>query len=222
MIVGPAVNVRLRADDDPLVMADHTGGKTNGEVEDYQVSLALPVELTYFGGKPQDCDVKLKWISETEKLFDSYEVEWSGNGASYQTVKVIAGKGGASVQTYNYTDEGASAINYYRLKMIDQDGTFAYSKSITVKTGCGYGNRTNIYPNPIEMGQGTVNVRFYTERDLITLSVVNMLGSVVKQVKLNTQRNWNTADLDIRDLQAGTYTIFIEGKRISKRLVILK
>ena len=221
-VVGPAVNVRLRADDDPLMVADYIGGKTNGEVEDYQALLVLPVELTYFDGRAQDCHVQLKWISETEKAFNAYEVEWSGDGASYQTIKVIEGKGGTSFQTYRYTDEGASAVNYYRLKMVDQDGSFAYSKSVTVRTGCGEGYNTAIYPNPLEMSQGTVNVRFYTERELITMSVVDMLGRVVKQVRLNTQRNWNTTGLDITDLQAGTYTLFIEGKRISKRLVILK
>ena len=53
------INVRLRADDDPFTINDAGGSRTNGEVEDHQRTVVLPVELTSFSGIPVDCNVQL-------------------------------------------------------------------------------------------------------------------------------------------------------------------
>ena len=61
--VGNSVNVRLRADDNPFTETDFSGGKTNGEAEDFQALIVLPVELTQFNGRPNGCLVDLQWYT---------------------------------------------------------------------------------------------------------------------------------------------------------------
>ena len=58
--VGSAVNVRVRADDEPLAPTDFEGGKTNGEVEDFQALVVLPVTLTHFSGRASGCHTDLR------------------------------------------------------------------------------------------------------------------------------------------------------------------
>ncbi len=217
--VGAVVNVRLRADDDPLVAADFAGGKTNGEVEDYQAAIVLPVELSSFTGRAIGCDVQLNWTSEIEEAFDTYELERSGDGVSYQMIKEIRGMGGVTTQGYQYKDEKASTTNYYRLKMLDKDGSFDYSKVINVGVDCEEEQEMVVYPNPVSRSQGMININLYAEKKSTLITMSDMLGRIVKNVPLHTDRGWNAIKFDLSDLSTGTYSVLVERK-VVKQLIV--
>ena len=112
--VGNSVNIRLRADDDPFVATDFEGGKTNGEVEDFQALVVLPVKLTHFSGQPSECNVHLKWHAEMEENFSQYEIQRSGDGRLFSTIETVKGSGNNSSDIwYKNTDKAASKFNYY-------------------------------------------------------------------------------------------------------------
>jgi len=218
---GDEVNIRLRADDDPLSPADYEGGKSNGEVEDYQSRpVVLPVELSKFEARAEGCAVRLIWQSETEENFDYYAVEWSGNGQDYRTLDAINGKGGTTAAIYNYLDRSAQDFNYYRLKMVDLDGSYKYSKVVNIELNCEGDEDLVIYPNPSPKDNGILNIKFYSGREEAQINIVDMLGRTVKSVSLEVEREWNTVTLDISDLPSGTYNVQIAGDRKSKMLII--
>ena len=96
----------------------------------------MPVQLSQFTGKASGCNIILNWTSETEETFNEYELQRSGDGRDFTTIKRIKGEGGATSKSYQYQDELAGSDNYYRLRMNDQDGSFEYSKIIHIKTDC--------------------------------------------------------------------------------------
>ncbi len=101
----------------------------------------VPVEFTSFTGEPSDTKVILNWITATEKNNRGFEVErklfnsqFSVNDNKFEAIGFIKGKGTSSAQSlYSFTDnEKLKGDIQYRLKQIDFNGSFTYSKIISV------------------------------------------------------------------------------------------
>ncbi len=183
--------------------------------------VALPVELSSFKAKSNGCDIDLTWSTETEKDFDYFDLEWSGNGQDFRSVKIIAAEGGDFTQVYTYRDEDASSYNYYRLKMVDLDGSYEYSNIVSARPDCKTNNEVTIYPNPVGVGAGILNVEFYSERQEAQIQITDMLGRVVQRLRLDVEANFvNTIQIDISDLPSGNYTIQVVGDEKSKMFII--
>jgi hypothetical protein len=97
----------------------------------------LPVELSSFASTIQGRTVVLNWETKTEMNTRQFEVErssTSNNGviSSWSTVGSLQAAGNSvSSKQYNFTEKNLQAGKYqYRLKMIDNDGTFKYSKVV--------------------------------------------------------------------------------------------
>ena len=223
-VVGNSVNVRLRADDNPFVATDFEGGKTNGEVEDFQALVVLPVKLTHFSGQESGCHVNLKWHAETEENFSHYEIQRSGDGRQFTTIKTIKGNGNTATGIwYSYTDKTASEFNYYRLKMIDLDDSFDYSKIINVNTDCSMDYKLELYPNPTSNGIGVLNVKFYAKANETQIRIIDVQGRTVRQLTVDSQREViNNMQLDISDLIPGSYHLnMIGGGKGSSKIFII-
>ncbi len=222
--VGSAVNVRLRADDDPFVTTDFEGGKTNGEVEDFQALVVLPVTLTHFSGQAAGCNTDLRWHAETEENFSHYDIERSGDGRLFNKIETIKGTGNTNTSIwYNYTDKAASQFNYYRLKMVDLDGSTEYSKVINVDTDCTNDYKIELFPNPTSSNLGVINVKFYSKSDEAQIQIVDMQGRTVKRLSIGTVReNLNSIQLDVTDLAPGSYHLnMIGGGKGSSKIFII-
>lgn len=112
---------------------------TLGSIQD-----PLPVTLIIFSGRKEDSNTNLlTWNTSNEKNFSYFELQHGNNINQLAELARIAGRGESS---YNYKHSNpSSGVNYYRLKMVDNDGTFAYSKIISLTNE---GTLTAIYPNP--------------------------------------------------------------------------
>ena len=221
--IGSVTNIRLRVDDEPLSSSDFQGGKSNGEVEDYQAFVVLPVELVNFTGRTKACTSILDWIAASEENFSHYEIERSTDGRSFEKIDKIQGSTTSSggLLHYNYIDKGASVNNYYRLKMVDLDGSFEYSKVVYVDTGCDSGG-LSLFPNPTMKGEA-INVRFYAKSSEASIKVFNLQGLVVRQLSLGVVEGIdNSIIMDVSDLPSGVYLLQIEGsgKQRVKQFII--
>ncbi len=219
---GGTVNIRLRAFDTAPTSADSSGDFKNGEVEDYQRSFALPVELIDFKAQADKCDINLNWVSASEDNFSHYEVERSKDGYSFNTINTVEAKGGSSsLSSYQFTDYTAFLEGYYRLKMVDLDGTFEYSQILVVNTDCDDRSNISVFPNPVLTQQGILNVRFFSNQRNTSLKLVDMLGKTVKILSLSVETDViNTLQLDISDIPGGSYSLKI-GNEDSILLVII-
>ena len=91
----------------------------------------LPVRLENFTAARAGNTVKLSWKSAEEINSREYIAERSGDGVSYSQVGVVAAKGMPA--DYSLTDaHPLTGANFYRLKPVDKDNKFVYSKVVKV------------------------------------------------------------------------------------------
>ena len=92
----------------------------------------LPVELIKFEAKYQGVYNKLSWITASEHNNSHFEIQKSTDGINFITISKTKGAGNSNqIIEYSYLDSSQS-IAYYRLKQIDFNGSFEYSKIIKV------------------------------------------------------------------------------------------
>jgi len=211
--IGAIVNVRLRADDNEFLEADYAGGRTNGEVEDYQNVVALPVELLYFQGSNDDCTNELGWATATEKNNSHFIVEHSLDGENFEELDRVEGNGNsADLVEYEYIHENITAEeNYYRLKQVDYDGAFEYSDIIIVQSSCDElgSEKVSIYPNP---SKGIVTTEISNESGVekeIEIRVTDVMGRTLISRNVTIQSGMNYEEIDLTKYTKGTYMISI-------------
>lgn len=167
-------------------------------------SIKLPVILVSFEGKSENNQTKLTWKTAEETNNKGFEIERSADARTFEKIGFVDGSGDTKEnQSYHFTDLSPLAISYYRLKQLDYDGKFEYSKIIRVK-----GDQVvfKIYPNPAQDNLMVSGID--GEQDLHFL---NSAGRVVMATKVTTGK-----PVSIRSLKPGLYTIKVgsEGGKV--------
>jgi hypothetical protein len=143
----------------------------------------LPVELISFTGQNTAEGVLLKWSTSMEKNFDRFEIERSSDGISFDYVSSVKGKGGVALRTEYMLVDGSARNGkyYYRLKNVDLDNTYDYSKVIVVLVGDG--GTIALYPNPVRDKKLSVVIpqQYSAARILIN----DQMGNAVYQADLS-------------------------------------
>lgn len=108
---------------------------------------ALPVTLAGFTAAQDGNTARLTWRTAAEENASHFEVQRSGDARSWNILeKGIAATGEGS--SYQTTDAFPLAgMNYYRLRMVDLDGTFAFSQVAAVPFDVP--SAVSVFPNPV-------------------------------------------------------------------------
>ena len=107
----------------------------------------LPVTWSYFRGQAIKGDAYLTWATESEEDADKFVVERQFENANFADIGELPAAG-AGAGAYTYVDRDLAPGDYfYRLRQVDADGTFAYSRVIGLSVG-GRG-RVSVFPNPV-------------------------------------------------------------------------
>jgi hypothetical protein len=173
--------------------------------------IVLPLTLLEFTVKKLTGNNLLNWITENEISLSRFEIERSSNGRDFYKIGGIMASGiGNTAKSYAYTDQSPLAtVNYYRLKMIDIDGKFSYSKIIAV-TGDQSASLVieKISPNPfVEL----INIDLVLqESQQLNIQLVNIEGRVVITRNYNGKKGNNKITCNgLTGLAPGIYCIKI-------------
>lgn len=181
------------------------------------VAMALPLHLQYFNAVPDNCDAVLNWQSLNEINTKHFVIEQSSDNIRFTAIATVKAKGRAGVNNYRSVVSQPSGISYYRLKMVDNDGTYTYSGTVVCKTSCGGNEFMIVYPNPVE-ATGTLHVSFNTQyRGKALLIITNMLGQRFFTMPLTVTGSANLASIEVGRFASGTYLLSVEigaGQRI--------
>jgi hypothetical protein len=146
---------------------------------------ALPVQLVSFAVKAGKSGAILYWSTATETNNYGFEIERRSVGLNtWQRIGFVAGAGtSSSVHEYSFTDRTVAPGRYaYRLKQVDNDGTFTFSGAAEVEIGLAareFKLESN-YPNPFNP---TTTIEFTLAEDgRALLRVYNMLGQEVAKL----------------------------------------
>ena len=109
----------------------------------------LPVTLLSFRGIRTPEGNRLAWETTSETNNKGFEIQRSLNAQQFEAAGFIpGGEDGKGIRAYSFTDYASAAtITYYRLKQLDHDGKFEYSKIIAIKEG---NVISSVYPNPVK------------------------------------------------------------------------
>ncbi len=179
----------------------------------------LPVELIYFQGKANDNQIQLNWETASELNNSGFEIHKSNNGKDWETIDFVVGQGTTlEVSTYQYEDQKPLiGANYYRLKQIDFDGAFEYSKVIAVEYNIEESNII-IFPNP---SNGVVNLQINNpSNQKMQIKILDNLGRIIRDSEIiEGEANWQQ-EMVIKEKGIYTVAIQIGNEIIYKRIVI--
>jgi surface protein len=139
---------------------------------------ALPVTWLDFTGQFAKNKVVLNWKTASEQNNAGFDVERSADGRSWSKIGFIPGKINSAVVTpYSYTDLlPLKGLSYYRLKQIDLDKNFSYSRIVQINSVTT--DEVSIWPNPVtNMLNIGINERYRNEK--LYLTVTDMKGTVL-------------------------------------------
>lgn len=178
------------------------GAITNNE-------LYLPVTLISFDAALKENQTILSWVTADEVNNKGFDIERSADGKHFDKIAFVNpySSGSDTTQNYQYTDRAPlSGTNYYRLKQLDHDGKFAYSKMVNVNLpGTSH---ISVYPNP------TIGDLFIeTERVSGRIQITDMLGRIVLERRMVEPRT----HINVKDLSPGMY--IIKGGALSQVFV---
>ena len=181
----------------------HFGGGGGGGTGDNNPP--FPIELLSFRGYNEGAINRLFWTTEKELNGDKFKVERSVENGSFEEIGEVKAVGNSNKQeNYAFNDKTFKANrNFYRLKMLDKDGAFAYSKVIEIATN---NQNITIYPNPAQnevfiAGNFAANSK---------ASLINMLGQEVLNLNLDSQ---NQTTVPLQNVSQGVYMLNILNEK---------
>ena len=203
-----AFNYNLQTTQAVAVWYENRGTEYRAYAQNKNLTI-IPVTLADFKASKELKKVNLSWNTVTEINNTGFYVERSIDGNQFKSLNFVATKaiGGNSNINLDYTFadiQPQPALNYYRLKQVDLDGKYTYSKTLLVrfdKAGSFYIN--NVYPKP-----ASAILHISVEADAITsgtLSVVDMNGKIVSRSAISLNKGNNIFDVDVSSFSKGIY-----------------
>lgn len=191
---------------------------TNLRIRD--IEIVLPVELIEFSGEVVEKAVQLNWQTSYEHNVKEFIVQRSSDLINYQDLGVVPAVGDSGERTkYNFVDPfPLQGVNYYRLKKVDRDGTFEYSKVLDIIIRDDQ-FEMQISPNPAM--PNLIRLRNFMG-DITYLRLVNLIG---QEVSFKVRENSILKELELmpdRTLSSGVYLLISNQGKIQqcKRIVI--
>lgn len=168
------------------------GGNEEWGIDNFRLLAGnpLPVTLSQLSGTVTNTGIALQWQTASEINSQQFVVEKSTDALQYQSIGAVQA-GGTPSGRYAFTDTSFlfASRYYYRLKMIDKNGSYSYSPVISITPG--KATNSSCYPNPAvntlyicSAGQGTntnsiklfsvTGMLLYHQKDLPGYMVLNI------------------------------------------------
>jgi len=173
------------------------------------VEAVLPVEFVSFNAKIRNNETLLEWQTASEVNNEGFEIQRSKDGVSWEKLEFVEGKGTSSnSNTYASIDRfPTQGSNYYRLKQMDLDGKFEYSKTEVVDFN--RQKEVEIFPNPAKDQLTLINGEGKA-------TIYNSVGQAVKQFAIDG----NKATIQLSELEDGQYYLRVhqeDGTIVTKQ-----
>ncbi|MGB5531179.1 MAG: T9SS type A sorting domain-containing protein, partial [Ignavibacteriaceae bacterium] len=193
----------------------------------YQGTNPLPAELSFFSAIILDSGVKLKWRTETEVNNYGFEILRSAqNDIAWLKLGFVEGHGNSnSPKDYSFTDDKVTGGKYsYRLKQIDTDGKFEYSKVVEVDLGSPTKfELSQNYPNPFNP---KTTIKFsLPQSGNVKLIIYNLLGEQVAELFNGfKEAGVHTINFYASELNSGLYIYKLEANEFvqSRKMTLIK
>jgi hypothetical protein len=186
-------------------------------------AVILPLTMLEFSGKTVNNNGVISWKTTDEDNTLSFDIERSIDGRNYTTAGTVAAVNQPGVHQYSFTDNNITALGtrivYYRLKQIDIDGHFTYSKIIALTTD-NEGGLIIVYPNPV-VNEANITITI-SRPELVLGRITDNSGRTVKQQQWNIAAGSTSLTMDVKGLAKGFYFLELKGETINAKRQFVK
>ena len=193
-------------------------------------STNLPVSLIQFNGLKMDNQVMLNWSTASEKNSHYFEIERSMDAKTFSVIgKETAQRNSNKLFSYHHLDPlnglnlNEISVLYYRLKIYDLDGSFAYSKTIQVNWNEEISiGKIKVFPNPFHE-EVYINLTASNADSQSKLTLYDLTGKVLFEKVVSIEKGDITFRIDSTiPLSSGIYFLSLETNESKQVLKVVK
>lgn len=181
----------------------------------------LPVTLTDFFATANNNAVDLQWKIANVINLKSFDLEYSVDGISFSKITTINYQ--SNISEYNYTHITSSSKNFYRLKMIDEQGRFFYSKILSIQMKGSQNKILSMYPNP---AYNDLILKLTTiQNGPVNIKIIDNAGKILINKTYTLQHGENYLSVDgVDKLPAAFYFVKVNSSTVDvvEKLIINK
>jgi hypothetical protein len=210
----------------PVVFGFTTAPNVTNAQTDLGGLQTLSVNLLSLAATAISNSVEINWTTTAEISNAYFDIERSTDGVRFTGIGTVkAGSAGSQLNDYSFTDRGPEAgVNYYRLKQVDLNGNFQYSKVVTANMQINALRMSTVYPNPVK---NTLAWSIYTPKNKeVLMQVSGISGNIVISQHINLVKGKNAQLLNVSRLAAGSYLLSVAdpetNMRLNQRVVIIR
>jgi hypothetical protein len=174
----------------------------------------VPVRLIDFNArKNNDNSNIVSWVTSSEENSSFFDIERGSNALQFQKIGRISSRNIVNLEsTYSFSDNAPlNSNNYYRLRMVDRDGSFKYSPIALVARR----NTPSIVVENITLtsGSGSLTMKFNSsENQEMSYVLYSANGAQLTARSVSLQQGNNTLTGNVTGLKPGVYFIKIISK----------
>lgn len=170
---------------------------------------ALPVTLIDFEVAEQENDVVLTWSTSFEANSDFFEIQHSLDGKNWFVLGEVKSSGDSRTErTYSYRHEQPlAAEHYYRLRMVDNNGSFALSRirHIQMESELAFA----FHPNPVS---DWLTIKIPSLQSPDNIKIISQSGRVVYEAKKDHLQRLAENAINLKQLTSGVYVIQVQER----------
>jgi hypothetical protein len=188
--------------------------------------ITLPVTLIDFKAKYNAADnsVLLKWTTAQEINSRLFEIQRSTDGGiTFNAIGTVSAAGNSTTEmNYQFTDfHPQKGRNLYRLKQVDIDNHFEYSRIAAVNLQSDKSSYFSVYPNPAAVGGFTYIYSTLNSATTATVQLVDVSGKILRSTNVNFSGS-SPVKFELGTTLSGVYMLrIISGDTISTQKLVI-
>ena len=198
------------------IRGEYINGPDIGDLDNVVLpGSTLPIYLLKFDASKQKDKTLLEWSTSNEINSFLFDVEYSVNGRVFESIGTVnAAINSRSINTYSFIhNQPIKGINFYRLKMVDEDGAYKYSQ--VVKIIINQRAQLEIFPNPTT---GGFTIGGLAANRISNIQLLDITGKVINERKVIASSFYYR----ISEYQSGIYFIRVFSGNNIQQLKIIK
>lgn len=185
----------------------------------FSTSASLPIVLLDFKISTKDQTANLVWRTVHEQNGLYFDIEKSTNGIVFKPIGRVSAAGNSVIQeAYSFVDKELNTRSYYKLKLMDRDGKFTYSNTLSAEPKLIH--QVLLYPNPVH-DVLFLNIKAVAN-ETINIAVINYLGIIVLNKTVSLSSGRNSISVDMQNLPPGAYLLKVSNKERSDNYKLIK
>lgn len=184
-------------------------------------SNTLPISLVSFSAQIQNNNIALAWETTNEIYASHFNIQRSTSGTDFSTVgkvNTISGGNYAFIDNILSITPTPSSI-YYRLQMVDNNGSLTYSKTVAV-TPNATNNTVRIFPDPV---RETLFVQVTsTKSEKLTLQIIDLQFKLLQQQTQQVTAGTTSLSFNTAALAKGSYVLIVKGSTETQQKQFIK